>query len=136
MRLDQRVRKSGPTSLVPSGMIDMVYDEQGRLLGEYDANGNVLQETVYLDGMPVAVLKSATTPQGDRVSEVYYVYADHLDTTRIITRTSDNQVIWRWDSADPFGITLPDENPSGLGSFRVQPAIPRAVLRSRNRVAS
>ena len=106
--LGQRVQKNGPASMVPGGTVQYVYDEQGRLLGEYDASGNALQETVYLGDMPVAVLRQA---------DVYYVYADHLNAPRVITRASDNQIVWRWDNADPFGYSLPDENPGGLGVF-------------------
>jgi RHS repeat-associated protein len=25
--------------------------------------------------------------------------------------------VWRWDQAEPFGVNVPDENPSSLGSF-------------------
>jgi hypothetical protein len=35
----------------------------------------------------------------------------------VITRPSDNQVVWRWDGADPFGNTAPNQNPAGLGVF-------------------
>lgn len=55
-----------------------------------------MQETVYLNGTPVAVL------QGKRI---YYIYADHLDTPRVIVNRTNN-VIWRWDS-DPFGNASP-----------------------------
>ena len=44
-------------------------------------------------------------------------YADHLGTPRAITRPSDNQVVWKWDNADPFGANAPNENPSALGAF-------------------
>jgi YD repeat-containing protein len=56
--LGQRVYKSGPTTLVPTGVNRYVYDEAGHLLGEYDVNGNALQETVYLGDTPVSVLLS------------------------------------------------------------------------------
>lgn len=89
------------------------HDSNGRLVGEYDVNGNPLEETVFLGEQPVAILK--TTPgQG---TDVYYVYADHLNTPRWITRATDNQVVWRWDVAEPFGASLPDENPAGAGQF-------------------
>jgi RHS repeat-associated protein len=26
-------------------------------------------------------------------------------------------VVWRWDQQEPFGVSVPDENPSGLGAF-------------------
>jgi RHS repeat-associated protein len=43
-----------------------IYDEQGRLLGEYSKDGKLVEETVWFDDLPVAVLKpkgaSATSP--------------------------------------------------------------------------
>ncbi len=83
------------------------YDDAGHLIGEYDANGQAIQETVWLGDTPVAVLKA---------SVLYYVHADHLDAPRVITDTQ-NRVVWRWDNADPFGVGTPNENPSGLGAF-------------------
>ena len=46
----QRVRKvSGSTTWL------FVYDEAGKLLGEYDASGSPIREHVWFDGAPVAV---------------------------------------------------------------------------------
>ena len=56
---------------------------------------------------------SATT----KTTSVYYVYADHLDTPRVITRAQDNKIAWRWDETDPFGLQKPNENPSNLNNF-------------------
>jgi hypothetical protein len=42
---------------VPTGQSHYVYDEGGQLLGEYDANGVPLYETVYLGGLPVGVIR-------------------------------------------------------------------------------
>jgi uncharacterized protein RhaS with RHS repeats len=39
-----------------------------------------------------------------------------INTPRVITRSSDNQMVWCWDNADPFGLTPPNEDPSGSGS--------------------
>lgn len=55
--LGQRISKSGPSAIVPGGFRQFVYDEQGMLLGEYDSNGRATYETIYLAGLPVAVLK-------------------------------------------------------------------------------
>ena len=44
-------------------------------------------------------------------------YADHLGTPRVITRPSDNAVVWKNDNTEPFGNSQPNENPSGLGQF-------------------
>ncbi|MCS0583367.1 DUF6531 domain-containing protein [Massilia pinisoli] len=95
-----------------AGSTYYVYDEQGHLLGEYDATGKPVQETVYLDDLPVAVIKPGVSGPA-----VYDVYADHLHVPRVLTRASDQQMVWRWDHADPFGLLPPDENPSGLGTF-------------------
>lgn len=100
--LGQRVMKTGTG--VSTGTNRYVYDEEGHLLGEYNSNGSVIQETVYLGDTPVAVL----TP-----TAAYYLHADHLDTPRALTDTT-NKVIWRWDS-DPFGATAANEDPDGDG---------------------
>ncbi|NOU22600.1 MAG: RHS repeat-associated core domain-containing protein [Methyloglobulus sp.] len=57
-------------------------------------------------------------------TNVNYVFTDHLDTPRVITRASDNQMVWRWDSADPFGAAQPNANPAGLGVFTYNPRFP------------
>lgn len=90
--LGQRVRKSDSTMTRV-----FTYDEAGHLVGEYDAMGNLVQETVWLDDIPVATLR----PNGTSAS-IYYVHTDHLNTPRRITRPSDNAILWRWES-DPFG---------------------------------
>jgi uncharacterized protein RhaS with RHS repeats len=83
-----------------------VYDEKGKLIGEYNAAGSPIQEIVYLTDIPVASLRGA---------DIFYIYADHLGTPRQIVDAA-NQLRWGWDS-DPFGTTPADENPSGLGTF-------------------
>ncbi|MDO3624126.1 RHS repeat domain-containing protein [Ralstonia pseudosolanacearum] len=113
--LGQRVLKSGTN--VPTGATRYVYDEAGHLIGEYDQSGNALQETVYLDDTPIATVKNGTP---------YYIYADQIDTPRVITDTN-NLMVWRWDQADPFGATLPDENPTSLGTFAYNPRFPGQV---------
>lgn len=105
--MSQRVRKSGPGINTY-----FVYDEAGHLLGEYGPGGALIQETVWMDDIPVATLR----PHGSGV-DIYYVHTDHLNTPRKVTRPDDNLLVWRWDS-DPFGGTLPDENPEGAGTFR------------------
>jgi YD repeat-containing protein len=54
--LGQRVLKS-LNSASQTTITRFVYDEAGRLIGEYDNNGQVIQETVWLNDIPVAVLK-------------------------------------------------------------------------------
>lgn len=49
---------------------------------------------------------------------IFYVHSDHLGTARVITRSSDNQIVWRWDNTEPFGASAANDNPAGVGSFR------------------
>ena len=59
------------------------------------------------------------TPASDQPTSggLFYVHPDHLGTPRAITRPNDNALVWRWENAEPFGNSLPDENPSGMGAF-------------------
>jgi RHS repeat-associated protein len=104
--LGQRVKKNSGSDLF------FAYDEAGHLIGEYDATGAAIEETLWLGDMPVAVVKPAI-PTG---SEVFYIWADHLGTSRQITDALDNSR-WEWPNGDPFGNSAPNENPSGLGIF-------------------
>ncbi|TXH77539.1 MAG: hypothetical protein E6Q88_00915, partial [Lysobacteraceae bacterium] len=103
-----------------SGYRQFVYDEAGHLIGEYDSQGGLIAEHVWLDDVPVAVLlpaASAATFGGLQAGNVaaYFVEPDHLDTPRVILNASGVPV-WRWASM-PFGDSVAEENPSGLGVF-------------------
>jgi RHS repeat-associated protein len=112
--LEQRVYKSGPTSVIATGALYYVYDEAGRVIGEYDATGKANFETVYLGDMPVAALTQASIGH----TTVSYVYADHLNTARVIVRPSDQAILWVWSSQEAFGQTLAtNPNSSTLGSY-------------------
>ncbi|NHZ66461.1 RHS repeat protein [Massilia genomosp. 1] len=105
-----------------------VYDEQGQLVGEYTyTDGKATRETVYLGNMPVAVLTqtvTGTAPTQSIAINVSHVHTDHLGTPRMITRSTDNKIVWRWDHGDPFGLTPPNENPSGTGIFTFNMRMP------------
>ena len=117
----QRVMKSGAKG--NTGYY--VYDPAGQLLGEYDEMGKPIQETIYLDNSPVGVIR----PSGvNGTTELFYIYADHIQTARLITRASDGRVVWRWDNVDPFGLQQPDEAPGGLPKFTYNPRFPGQVF--------
>jgi RHS repeat-associated protein len=126
--LEMRVGKTGPTALVPTGATYYVYDEEGKLLGEYDANGAPIYETIYM-GMPVGMIKqTGTAAAGDIAVGLYNVSTDQLSAPRIITRQSDEAIAWRWDSAEAFGATAPDQNPSSLGTVSFNQRLPGQVF--------
>ncbi|HRH38017.1 MAG TPA: RHS repeat-associated core domain-containing protein [Flavobacteriales bacterium] len=121
--LEQRALKRTQT-----GERHYIYDEQGQLLGEYDSDGNPVHETIYLDTTPVGVIKQTGTAGSNSIAvSVYNVYADHLYTARIITNQSQ-QTVWRWDTAEAFGASAPDDNPSGLGPFTFNQRFPGQVF--------
>lgn len=100
--LGQRVSKTGS-----GGNIRFVYDEQGHLIGEYDANGVLIQETIWLDDTPVAVV----TPKTGGGININYVHVDNLGSPRVISDAT-GKALWRWDS-DAFGVGAPNEDPDG-----------------------
>jgi RHS repeat-associated protein len=80
----------------------MVYDEKGHLLGEYSGTGALVEETIWMDDLPVATLR----PRAGGTIAIYYVHSDHLGTPRKITNPTGNAVLWRWDP-DTFGTAAP-----------------------------
>lgn len=98
--LGERVKKEGS-----SGASLFVQDSY-QVMGEYTATGAPVQETVYLDGLPVGVIK----PGG-----LYYVNPDPIGSPLAITNAAGT-LVWSWEHA-PFGDTLPNENPKGAGAF-------------------
>ena len=117
--LGQRVRQVTGTTVNPAGLL--VYDEAGHIIGEYNSStGKAGKEFIYLGDTPVGVLEqvaTGTAPNQVYATNVYFVYTDHLDTPRLVTRSPDGKIVWRWDSADPFGLLPPNDNPAGLGIF-------------------
>jgi RHS repeat-associated protein len=62
----------------------------------------------------VIVSETPPPPPPPVAAGVYYIYADHLNTPRVIT-DGTNKVVWRWDS-DPFGADAANEDPDGDGA--------------------
>jgi RHS repeat-associated protein len=125
--LEQRVSKSG--TLVPTGAAYYAYDEDGKLIGEYDANLYPVAETVYVGTTPVAVLKETGSAASSTIAlTVGNAYADQTDTVRVITRNSDEAIVWRWDASEAFGNSLPQEDPSGLGAYKYNPRMPGQIF--------
>jgi RHS repeat-associated protein len=72
-----------------------VYDQGGRLIGEYDATGTPIAEYVYLADQPLAMLRGGA---------IYYYHTDHLGTPQALT-DQDRRLVWRADYT-PFGDTM------------------------------
>ena len=71
----------------------------------------------------------AGTGGGNNISvTVYSVHADHLGAPRIVTRQSDKAIVWRWDSAESYGGSAPNENPNAFGAFVFNQRFPGQVF--------
>ena len=100
--LGQRVRKRVSGS--ESRDVRYAYDEAGQTIGEYNADGTLLNEVAYLGDMPVLLI---------RPSGVFNIQADHLNTPRAVL-TSAQVMVWKWEST-PFGDSLANEDVDGNG---------------------
>ena len=56
-------------------------------------------------------------------AKLYYIHVDHLNTPRLIA-DDQQRTVWRWDQQEPFGVNVPDENPSGVGAFDLPLRLP------------
>jgi len=72
-----------------------IYDG-AKLIGEYNSDGSVKNEYIYLDNIPVGVI-----PRGYPQDGVKYIHADHLGTPRRLADENAN-IVWSWES-EPFG---------------------------------
>ena len=132
--LEQRVVKfsSNTTNpVIPGGARYFAYDEQGHTIGEYDQSGNPLYEVVYVGDTPVAVITQTRTYPGGTLNvqtNISYVYADHLNTPRLIARSGDHTVQWRWDQDEAYGNSTPNANPYGLGTYQFNLRFPGQVF--------
>lgn len=127
--MEQRAYKSGPIAVVPTGAAYFIYGESGSLLGEYDANGSPLYESIYLADTPVALLKTTGTSAGNNLAvSVYNVYTDHLGTPRVVTRSSDEAIVWRWDASESYGGSAANQDPNTLGTFVFNQRFPGQVF--------
>ena len=111
----ERIRRNGADKRRSA----FLYDAAGHLVSEYKArnirkeNWRLKQETVWLDDIPVAVLKK--TANSDSI-QVYFIHADHLNTPRVIVDVS-NTPVWRWENRQAFGDNFPDEDPDRDGTL-------------------
>jgi len=110
----QRVKKANSTETVY-----YIYDDSGHMIGEYDAAGTLIQELIWLGDTPVALRSKMPCLTGGTCTETAnaYIWTDHLNTPREITRVNASNThvsMWKWDSL-PFGETLPNANLTNLG---------------------
>jgi RHS repeat-associated protein len=109
-----------------------MYDRAGHTIGEYDKDGFPVYEVVYLGDTPVATITQVRTTDANGVlnvqTKIGYVYADHLNTPRVIARASDHFIQWRWDQSEAYGNTPANQNPNSLGKYEFNLRFPGQVF--------
>jgi RHS repeat-associated protein len=112
--LGERTRRNG----ADKKRFAFLYDAAGHLVSEYKTrnikkeNWKLKQETVWLDDIPIAVLKQ---PVATEPVQVYFIHTDHLNTPRLIV-DKNNTPVWRWNNSEAFGANLVDKDPDGDGT--------------------
>ena len=103
--LGQRIAKTASNA---ANSIHFIYNEAGKLMGEYTPDGTPIREYIWMNDMLVAV-------HGAHQGQSYqYVLTDHLNTPRAVVLPSNNAIIWRWDiTTTAFGEHAPQNNPDG-----------------------
>ena len=108
--LGQRVLKERPVGAI--GKDYFVYDEEGRVLGVYDENGQAREELVWFDGWrPVATIRET-----NGVSSIYRIKTDQLGAPSMISNEMGTEV-WSWVSREPYGFMAPNEDVDGDNTY-------------------
>src|SRR5437879_11531389 len=86
--------------------------------GTYDLTARVTDNLgASATSVPVSVTVNAAE------AKLYYIHVDHLNTPRLIA-DDQQRTVWRWDQQEPFGVNVPDENPSAAGAFDLPLRLP------------
>ena len=87
-----------------NAVITAIYGLNGELLGEYRQDGSTVNEYIYLNGQPLALLN-----QG----QAYTLHNDHLGTPQVMSN-AQGQKVWQ-AHYDPFGNATVNEDVDGDG---------------------
>jgi RHS repeat-associated protein len=99
---------AGPFSFNVSGLANGTYILTAKAVDQLNA------ETV---SAPITVTVGAAP------LKLYFIDTDQLNTPRLVADATGTTV-WRWDQQEPFGVNVPDENPSGFGAFDLPLRLP------------
>ena len=91
--------------------ITTLYDDGGKWIGDYDGNGQPIQQVIWMDDLPVGLLVGAGANQ-----KLYYIEADALGTPRVVTDPVHNLAVWTWSlEGEAFGDSAPNQDADGDG---------------------
>ncbi|MFZ2753086.1 MAG: RHS repeat-associated core domain-containing protein [Lysobacteraceae bacterium] len=106
----ERVYRSGSGEVVHT-----VFDPAGHWIGDYDANGIAVQQAIWLDDLPVGLVRNAGV-----ALDLHYVEADALGTPRVVIDPDRDVAVWRWAlTEEVFGESEPEQDPDGDNTWFV-----------------
>ena len=97
---NERNTRGYVTNNAASNVIQYVYDEDSHLIGEYSGSTPIV-EYVWMGDKPVAAIYGSGT-----ATKIYYIVTDHLNTPRRLVDSSNQAIVWSWDST-AFGVGTP-----------------------------
>lgn len=106
---NERNTRGYVTNNAASNVIQYVYDEESHLIGEY-SGATPIVEYVWLGDKPVAAIYGSGA-----ATKIYYIVTDHLNTPRRLVDSSNQAIVWSWDST-AFGVG----NPTGSVTFNLR----------------
>jgi hypothetical protein len=77
--------------------------------GTYNFQWKMLEGPSYWFGAQSTNVAVNVTPSSPDAN-VFFIHTDHLNTPRLVAN-SGGTTVWRWDQQEPFGVSVPDENP-------------------------
>jgi len=84
-----------------------IYDEAGRWIGDYDSTGTAIQQSIWMDNLPIGIMAS---------NQLKYLQPDHLGTPRVVVEPATDVAIWSWAlTGEAFGNTVPNQDLDGNG---------------------
>jgi RHS repeat-associated protein len=92
-----------------------VFDPSGRWIGDYDENGQTIQQAIWLGDLPVGLIARV-----DGQSQLFYLQPDALGTPRVVidpARGAQGAAVWRWElENEAFGEDVPNDDPDNDGN--------------------
>jgi RHS repeat-associated protein len=93
-------RTSGPWNFTWTNVAQGVYSLTAKAFDNFNASTTSAPTLISVGPLP---------------PKVDFVFSDHLGTPRLI-EDGQQRIVWRYDNTEPFGDSVPNEDPSGLGA--------------------
>jgi len=98
------------------------------------ANGSYTLTAKVFDQLSATTTSAPITVTVGPQPKLHFVHVDHLNTPRAIY-DDQQRLEWKWEQQEPFGVNVPDENPSSLGTFEFSLRFPGQYIDKETNLA-